>query len=94
MRWMRWLLRLLCCVTLLGTAGCQSMPVQTPSSALPRIAELLTLKPFETDCRTAFGRIVPCVLVRKEDYERIVIELKTACLREGGTPAQCDTEGE
>lgn len=81
------------CVILLASAGCLSPTTRTPSLALPRIENLLSVKPLHGDCVTARGLTVRCVMLLEADYERIVIELKTACLREGGTPERCGAEG-
>ena len=89
MRWRRLAGSLVLSVILLATEGCRSLTTPTPSSALPRIEGLLTLKPLETECRTARGLTVPCKLVSERDWNAIVIELKAACLREGGTRERC-----
>lgn len=79
-------------VILLAGGACQSPMLRTPSSALPRLQGLLTLQPFKTSCNTAQGLTVPCVLVKQSDFEAIVIELKAACLREGGSKERCGAE--
>lgn len=92
MRWRLLVGSLLLSVILLATGGCRSATPLTPSSALPQLDNLLTIKPLLSACRTALGQTVQCVLIRKEDYEAIVIELKAACLREGGSRERCHAD--
>ena len=78
---------------LLALPGCQSLRALTGSSvssALPPITRLLTVQPMETRCQMESGKIEPCVVLLKADWDRTIIELKAACFKLGGTAADCD----
>lgn len=44
-----------------------------------------------TDKVTQEQQPAKCTLLLTEDFQQIVIELKTACLALGGTPEECQT---
>ena len=68
-------------------AGLSSYQVKVP---------ILTLEARTFQCREdRLGQVIEpreCVALLRSDYEKIVRELKAACLALGGSPEDCQTE--
>lgn len=51
---------------------------------------VLTSEPLDVICHVK-GTLRGCTMLVTEDYQALVIELKSACLALGGTPNECQT---
>ena len=81
---------LVLCLIMVGLFGCERAVVQSVYRVT--IPEL-EAEPFETPCKLAkFGDWRHCVCYLDVDSDKIITELKAACLALGGSHAQCQTE--
>lgn len=53
----------------------------------------LTARPLEITCSLG-DRDATCLVVLREDFQRLVRELRAACLALGGPPETCLTSGD
>lgn len=90
MRWRRSGGRLALLISLMGAllSGCA-----TRATALKYTIQipLLGAAPDTVSCRDRRG-ITKCIVMREDDYRALVRELKAACLANGQSKAECQTE--